>query len=356
MDCISCFRSAEERRAREHSKQIDDELKENRKLLASRVKLLLLGAGEAGKSTLIKQMKVIHSDGFSMDDRIRMRSAVYDHIISSMKAMVEALSLLNIALKVPENFALAQRVIDLPHSAAATWTEELGSDIELLWRDEGIQQCYERSNKYQLTDNTKYFMDALGRIKQPAFLPTQQDIINVRVQTSGIFETKFSIGTYRFHMVDVGGQRSERRKWLQCFSDTTAIIFIVAISEYDQVLREDNKTNRLREALSLFGSIWTNKWLDTVSIILFQNKIDLFEIKIQKSNLADFFPEYDGGPNPEAAMRFIESKFIDLGKPTAQKRVYPHHICAIDTQIVDSVFKSAQHIILTANLRYYGFI
>ena len=36
-------------------------------------------------------------------------------------------------------------------------------------------------------------------------------------------------------MFDVGGQRSERKKWIPCFEDVTAIIFIVALSEYDQV-------------------------------------------------------------------------------------------------------------------------
>jgi len=38
-----------------------------------------------------------------------------------------------------------------------------------------------------------------------------------------------------FRVFDVGGQRSERKKWIHCFEDVTAIIFIVALSEYDQV-------------------------------------------------------------------------------------------------------------------------
>lgn len=39
-------------------------------------------------------------------------------------------------------------------------------------------------------------------------------------------------------MVDVGGQRSERRKWIHCFENVTSIIFLVALSEYDQILFE----------------------------------------------------------------------------------------------------------------------
>ena len=55
----------------------------------------------------------------------------------------------------------------------------------------------------------------------------------------------------KFHMFDVGGQRDERRKWIQCFNDVTAIIFVAASSSYNMVLREDNTQNRLREALGL---------------------------------------------------------------------------------------------------------
>ena len=61
-----------------------------------------------------------------------------------------------------------------------------------------------------------------------------------------------------FSMFDVGGQRDERRKWIQCFNDVTAIIFVTACSGYNLVLREDASQNRLRESLELFQSIWNN--------------------------------------------------------------------------------------------------
>jgi guanine nucleotide-binding protein G(i) subunit alpha len=48
-------------------------------------------------------------------------------------------------------------------------------------------------------------------------------------------------------MFDVGGQRSERKKWIHCFENVTSIIFCVALSEYDQVLLEEsNQVGRLR--------------------------------------------------------------------------------------------------------------
>lgn len=72
---------------------------------------------------------------------------------------------------------------------------------------------------------------------------------------------------------DVGGQRSERKKWIHCFENVTAIIFLVAISEYDQLLYEDQNVNRMQEALTLFDSICNSRWFVRTSIILFLNKI-----------------------------------------------------------------------------------
>lgn len=43
-------------------------------------------------------------------------------------------------------------------------------------------------------------------------------------------------------MIDVGGQRSERKKWIHCFENVNAILFITAMSEFNMVLEEDNET------------------------------------------------------------------------------------------------------------------
>jgi GTPase SAR1 family protein len=86
-------------------------------------------------------------------------------------------------------------------------------------------------------------------------------------------------------MVDVGGQRNERRKWIHCFEDVTAIIFVAALSEYDQVLEEDNETNRMVESLKLFEDTINNDWFNRKPIILFLNKVDIFEKKLEHSSL-----------------------------------------------------------------------
>ncbi|XP_048868520.1 guanine nucleotide-binding protein G(olf) subunit alpha-like isoform X3 [Brienomyrus brachyistius] len=197
------------------------------------------------------------------------------------------------------------------------YTQEFFDHAKKLWEDEGVKACFERCNEYQLIDCAQYFLDRIDSVRQNDYTPTDQDLLRCRVLTSGIFETKFQVDKVNFHMFDVGGQRDERRKWIQCFNDVTAIIFVVASSSYNMVIREDNTTNRLREALDLFRSIWNNRWLRNISVILFLNKQDMLAEKVLagKSQIEDYFPEYarytmqnEGTPQPGEDPRVTRAK------------------------------------------------
>ena len=87
-------------------------------------------------------------------------------------------------------------------------------------------------------------------------------------------------------MYDVGGQRNERKKWIHCFEGVTAVIFVAAISEYDQTLFEADSVNRMVEALDLFEEICGIPYFVDSSIILFLNKCDLFEEKVRTVPIA----------------------------------------------------------------------
>ena len=105
-------------------------------------------------------------------------------------------------------------------------------------------------------------------------------MLRSRVKTTGIIETTFHIDDLIYRMFDVGGQRSERKKWIHCFENVTAIVFMVAISEYDQVLVEDESVNRMAEALTLFDSICNSRWFVKTSMILFLNKIEMLTVQL----------------------------------------------------------------------------
>jgi guanine nucleotide-binding protein subunit alpha len=99
--------------------------------------------------------------------------------------------------------------------------------------------------------NSLSFFQNIDRLFQKDFLPTDQDILRTRLRTTGISETIFELGNLTYKMVDVGGQRSERKKWIHVFDNVQVVLFLVAISGYDHVLVEDrNGVSYLPETYS----------------------------------------------------------------------------------------------------------
>ncbi|CAF0996526.1 unnamed protein product [Adineta steineri] len=347
--------NAEEREAMERSKALDKQLKEDAERAAKDVKLLLLGAGESGKSTILKQMKIIHMDGYSKEDFEQYREVVYSNTIQSLATIIRAMETLNVQFGSNDRERDAAMVLDKISRMADTepFESELLDAMKKLWNDIGVQTCFTRSNEYQLNDSAKYFLDKLEEIGSPQYLPTIQDVLRTRVKTTGIVEINFTFKDLNFRVFDVGGQRSERKKWIHCFEDVTAIIFIVALSEYDQVLVEDETTNRMHESLRLFDSICNNKWFVNTSIILFLNKKDLFSEKITRSSLRKCFPEYQGKDDYTEASEYIQAQFVAQNK-SEQKEIYCHLTCATDTENVQFVFDAVTDVIITNNLRASG--
>lgn len=200
------------------------------------------------------------------------------------------------------------------------------------------------------------YFDSIMRIGHTNYMPSDQDVLRSRVKTTGITETTFHVHNTVYRMFDVGGQRSERKKWIHCFENVTAIVFLVAISEYDQVLIEDNSVNRLQESLTLFDSICNSKWFTKTSIILFLNKIDLFAEKLGRSPLSKYFPEYTGGAKYEAACQYLLYRFVSLNAKHETKQVYTHFTCATDTKQIRFVMSAVNDIVLHDNLRNVGLL
>lgn len=178
--------------------------------------------------------------------------------------------------------------------------------------------------------NHHSYFDNIVRIAAPDYMPNDQDVLRSRVKTTGITETTFIIGDLTYRMFDVGGQRSERKKWIHCFENVTTILFLVAISEYDQLLFEDETVNRMQEALTLFDSICNSRWFTKTSIILFLNKIDRFKEKLPVSPMKNYFPDYEGGDDYAAACDYILNRFVSLNQHE-NKQIYTHFTCATDT-------------------------
>ncbi|XP_063311093.1 guanine nucleotide-binding protein G(q) subunit alpha [Pelobates fuscus] len=353
---MACCLSEEAKEARRINDEIERQLRRDKRDARRELKLLLLGTGESGKSTFIKQMRIIHGSGYSDEDKRGFTKLVYQNIFTAMQAMIRAMETLKIPYKYEHNKGHALLIREVDVEKVSTFENPYVDAIKYLWNDPGIQECYDRRREYQLSDSTKYYLNDLDRIASHGYLPSQQDVLRVRVPTTGIIEYPFDLQSVIFRMVDVGGQRSERRKWIHCFENVTSIMFLVALSEYDQVLVESDNENRMEESKALFRTIITYPWFQNSSVILFLNKKDLLEEKIMYSHLVDYFPEYDGPQrDAQAAREFILKMFVDLN-PDSDKIIYSHFTCATDTENIRFVFAAVKDTILQLNLKEYNLV
>lgn len=335
-------------------KAIERQLNRDKRNSRKVVKLLLLGTGESGKSTFIKQMRIIHGAGYSNDDKRSFTSLVYQNIFQNIQALIKAMETLRIPFRDDYNRQYAHMLIGVSPGMVTSLEPQYADAIKRVWADRGLQECYDRRREYQLSDSAKYFLSDMDRISTFNYLPTEQDILRVRVPTTGIIEYPFDLESVIFRMVDVGGQRSERRKWIHCFENVTSLVFLVALSEYDQVLYESDQENRMEESKALFKTVVSSNWFIDSSIILFLNKTDLLQEKIVYSHLTDYFPAYTGPKaDVESAQKFI-LKMYEQQLPDGQKSLYSHFTCATDTKNIRFVFEAVRHTIMINNLEMFN--
>ncbi|KAJ7718628.1 G-protein alpha subunit [Mycena metata] len=394
----ACASQPTTRLAAAQSASIDRQLLEDSKRYRKECKILLLGSGESGKSTIVKQMKIIHQDGYNEKELREWVGVVRRNAVESAWGVARAVREWGVEGELGRGEkgwgrwegweaegdkgggrGLVDRVLSvevqgksgLVESAGASGStlvsSEKGNDtdkgltadaanaIEALWRDPVVAKVLdEHGSEFYLMDSAGYFLSAIHRLAAPDYLPTEEDVLRARVQSTSITETRFNMGGLSIHMFDVGGQRSERKKWIHCFESVTSIIFCTALSEYDQVLLEEKGQNRMRESLVLFESVINSRWFLRTSIILFLNKIDVFRGKLGKVPLERYFPEYTGGPDINKAAKYILWRFMQENR--ARLSVYPHLTQATDTKNVRLVFAAVKETILQNALKDSGIL
>ncbi|KAJ7706685.1 heterotrimeric G-protein alpha subunit, GPA3-like protein [Mycena rosella] len=346
--------SQPDRASKSRSDEIDRQLDEDSKRYKKECKILLLGSGESGKSTIVKQMKIIHQAGFSPPELLAFRPTIHKNAVDSAQAVVVALRACAL------DGLLAEGHRHLPDAILAAkpgevLSAETADAIEVLWRDPVVARVLdEHASEFYLMDSAAYFISAIQRLAAPGYTPTEEDVLRARAQSTSITETRFNMGGLSIHMFDVGGQRSERKKWIHCFESVTSIIFCTALSEYDQTLEEEKGQNRMRESLVLFESVINSRWFLRTSIILFLNKIDVFRGKLSKVPLERYFPEYTGGPDINKAAKYVLWRFMQENR--ARLSVYPHLTQATDTKNIRLVFAAVKETILQNALKDSGIL
>ncbi|CAO2820435.1 unnamed protein product [Amaranthus hypochondriacus] len=367
----------------ENTQAVEIERRIERETIAEKhiQKLLLLGAGESGKSTIFKQIKLLFQMGFDEAELKSYTPVVHANVYQTIKLLIDGskelaqnetdsskYTLSHDNQEIGDKLSEIGGRLDYPRL-----NKELSQEIEKLWKDPAIQETYSRGCELQLPDCANYFMDHLKRLSDINYTPTKEDVLYARVRTTGVVEIQFSpVGENKksgevYRLFDVGGQRNERRKWIHLFEGVTAVIFCAAISDYDQMLYEDENKNRMAETKELFEWVLKQRCFEKTSIMLFLNKFDIFEKKVHKVplNTCEWFKDYQpvssGKQEIEHAYEFVKKKFEELyyqcTAPDRVDRVFKiYRTTALDQKLVKKTFKLLDETLRRRNLVEAGLL
>ncbi|KAJ3436398.1 guanine nucleotide-binding protein g(o) subunit alpha [Anaeramoeba flamelloides] len=355
MGNVCTSESLEDREERTKNKRIEQQLRKHRQVYNREVKILLLGAGESGKSTIFKQMKLLQDNEFDKQTVQSMKRIIRQNIVSNLLAILRSSKNLNLKLEHPEE---AEKYISFKFGKIE-WDQEIFKLTKILWEDSGVKETLKTDDpRRMLGDSCFYFFESLDRIGEKDYLPTEQDILRARVRTTGLQEAHFKIGTFEFLLCDVGGQRNERRKWIHIFDNITSVLFCASLTGYSEVLREDYSTIRMEEAMNLFSEVCRSPHFKKASIILFLNKFDLFKEKIKTIDLDTYFHDYKGNYDAEEATSYITQKFIKAGvnKFKKDRDIFPYATTAVDTKNIKYIFDSVSNTIMQTALEGLNFL
>jgi hypothetical protein len=172
------------------------------------------GAGESGKSTVLKQVKNVYKIPFNKVELDSIKETIQFNCVQSMNILIKALVDYEIAVdsrtaKLVTQYTQCNTELTLPTAIL----------IAKLWPRKPIQEAWAKRDDFWYLDAASYYFEHVERIGDPDFEPTEEDIVMARVRTTGISVTDFTQNGIDYSIVDVGGQRNERKKWIHCFPE-----------------------------------------------------------------------------------------------------------------------------------------
>ncbi|KAI8906939.1 guanine nucleotide binding protein, alpha subunit [Gorgonomyces haynaldii] len=339
------------------SREIDAYLKEEASKMDPRnhLTILLLGPGDSGKSTVLKQMTLLHGNGFTDEDRDKHSRQIQEFV-----------------------FVNIQRIVRHIHKERLEWGESLpvtlaAKELETLeLTEEGltdkhtqlvltIASCHLFQAKAQewetlgLHSSAEYFFKDIKSIMAKDYKAKDKDILNFRKKTEYISETIFEIEKKFWHIIDVAGQKDKRSRWTSYMEKrVSGVMYVFSCAAYNEQMEEEQQTNRIMDALTLFAVIASDKMLKLTSIIALFNKYDLLEYKISKYKIKDYLKNYTGIQQKRQYVEWLQDQFYNIGKERNVK-VYTHKTTATDRTLMRNVIDSVKDNMLRMATKDYGF-
>eukprot|EP01080_Neovahlkampfia_damariscottae_P003709 gene3709-6598_t len=257
-------------------------------------KMMIIGTGQSGKSTLFKQIKLLtHEKINKIEDSEHTFKLICGTLVENLLGIGDYFEEENIEFdkdstkmdfeKIKKFIEMNNLIIKLDGKRVY---EKFPNELLNFWKDRAVIKYYdvaafELLRKYFNTTFNS-FVHRINPLKLKDFKITDEDILKLQIKTTGfaIYEhsTILQKNRYKLTFIDCGGQRNERVKWQKYIKSVDTIIYVASLSEFDQLCYEDDMTNRMEESLEEFEKRINSKDMENKHVILILNKFDIYKI------------------------------------------------------------------------------
>lgn len=308
------------------------------------VKVLVLGAKNCGKTSLLKQFSIIFLNAYSIDERIELIDIIRMNILNDIKFLVDEIQSSGYE-SIEDDFCDSMEIINKINQEKDNLTPEIADCITKIWKDSDIQSLYKNGNIFSISENAPYFFNKVSQIAQSDYMPTDDDILKVHLRTSGISKFYFKVNNkIKVEMVDVGGEKCEREKFRREFKGVDILLFIVSLTSFDMFLFEDDSIRKSQKNVELFKKTCESPVFNCKPIILIFTNIDIFEENLLKNpkELRDAFPSFKG--NIKDVNELIDHiKSIFIAGLNNKENIICLTVNASDKTSVSQLFQKVAH-------------
>mmetsp|Transcript_17952 Transcript_17952/g.19990 ORF Transcript_17952/g.19990 Transcript_17952/m.19990 type:complete len:356 (-) Transcript_17952:175-1242(-) len=319
------------------------------------MRILMLGIGGSGKSTVTQQLRILHNP--KSKDRAFTAEEISNYAEVIVKNLYQAFEVLLRDFEGEDEGEAHDFFRNYREQKSEKDHKEQMDAAKEILEDEAFKNLCLTPGIYPEIPTLNHYIAQFETVLDTNYVPTDEDIVKCKQRTVGISRSRFKRDKLVWEVIDAGGQPVERKKWDRILEEEIrAVIYVVAVNEFDVPdkwlgsAEDEQKKMRVETALETWKKVITDNGDHLDNVILFINKIDILKEKLSKTEgrkaFKAQFSDFEGDMKDKEqteAIEYLKQKFLScVDDEKVREDITVHPTVAVNAEnikiITDTVF------------------